>query len=125
MESRCEHALRRGEAPILVRYHGKYAATTVFVLGDREGWAWEETPSNNFIDDYIHEKLKKVNVSPSGLCDDADFLRRVHFDNFLNLKNFNPRAGLGGTSTKKPGAMPGFFFLFLSAPACSAGTSVP
>ncbi len=72
--------LRRGEAPILVRYHGKYAATTVFVLGDRDGWAWEETPTNNYIDGFIHEKLQKVNVSPSELCDDADFLRRVHFD---------------------------------------------
>jgi len=72
--------LRRGEAPILVRYHGKYAATTVFVLGDRTGWAWEETPTNNYIDAYVHEKLQKVNVSSSGLCDDADFLRRVHFD---------------------------------------------
>ena len=72
--------LRRGEAPILVRYHGKYAATTVFVLGDREGWAWEETSTNNYIDEHIHEKLRKVNVSTAPLCDDADFLRRVHFD---------------------------------------------
>ncbi len=73
-------ALRRGEAPILVRYHGQYAATTVFVLGDREGWEWEGDPTNNYIDELVHAKLKKVNVSTSGLCDDADFLRRVHFD---------------------------------------------
>lgn len=73
-------ALRRGEAPILVRYHGQYAATTVFVLGDRAGWAWEDTPTNNYIDELVHEKLKKVNVSQSEICDDADFLRRVHFD---------------------------------------------
>ena len=57
-----------------------YAATTVFVLGDREGWSWEAPPTNGFIDDLVHEKLQKVNVSSSGLCDDADFLRRVHFD---------------------------------------------
>ena len=73
-------ALRRGEAPILVRYHGQYAATTVFVLGDRDGWAWKETPTNNYIDEHVHAKLRKVNVSQSDLCDDADFLRRVHFD---------------------------------------------
>jgi hypothetical protein len=73
-------ALRRGEAPILVRYHGQYAATTVFVLGDRAGWEWDSPPTNNYIDEYVHEKLQKVNVTQSGLCDDADFLRRVHFD---------------------------------------------
>jgi hypothetical protein len=73
-------ALRRGEAPILVRYHGQYTATTVFVLGDREGWTWDAPPTNNFIDERIHAKLQRVRVSSAGLCDDADFLRRIHFD---------------------------------------------
>ncbi len=36
-------ALRRGEAPILVRYEGAYAATTLTVMGDRAGFAWEPT----------------------------------------------------------------------------------
>jgi hypothetical protein len=35
-------ALRRGEAPILARYEGAYAAATVTVMGDREGFAWQE-----------------------------------------------------------------------------------
>src|SRR5690606_10019060 len=32
--------LRRGEAPVLVRYEGAYAATTLTVMGDRSGFVW-------------------------------------------------------------------------------------
>ena len=33
-------ALRRGEAPILARFEGAYAATTLTVMGDRTGFVW-------------------------------------------------------------------------------------
>ncbi len=56
-------ALRRGEAPVLVRYEGAYAATTVTVMGDRTGFAWEEQPEYNYIDELVYEKLKKVKIA--------------------------------------------------------------
>ncbi len=31
-------AVRRGEAPVLARYEGAYAATTLTVMGDRSGF---------------------------------------------------------------------------------------
>lgn len=34
----------------------------------------------NFIDTAVHEKLKKLNIVPSGQCDDATYLRRVYLD---------------------------------------------
>ncbi len=34
--------LRRGEAPLLARYEGNYAATTLTVMGDRTGFAWQQ-----------------------------------------------------------------------------------
>lgn len=34
--------LRRGEAPLLARHGGNYAATTVTVMGDRNGFEWQE-----------------------------------------------------------------------------------
>ena len=40
--------LRRGEAPVLVRYEGAYSATTLTVMGDREGFAWKQPPTNNY-----------------------------------------------------------------------------
>ena len=37
-------ALRRGEAPILARFEGAYAATTLTVMGDRSGFVWKQPP---------------------------------------------------------------------------------
>lgn len=73
-------ALRRGEAPILARYEGAYAATTLTVMGDRSGFAWVQPPAFNKIDELVAEKWKQMKILPSGLCTDADFIRRVTLD---------------------------------------------
>ncbi|MFO0950326.1 MAG: DUF1549 domain-containing protein [Isosphaeraceae bacterium] len=72
--------LRRGEAPILVRYEGNYAATTLTVMGDRSGFAWAQPPANNKIDELAAAKWKRMKIQPSGLCSDDEFLRRAHLD---------------------------------------------
>ncbi len=73
-------ALRRGEAPILVRYEGAYAASTLTVMGDRSGFAWEQPPSYNRIDDLAADKWRRMKIRPSAPCDDAEFLRRASLD---------------------------------------------
>jgi len=73
-------AVRRGEAAVLARYEGAYAATTILVMGDRSGYEWQPVPENNFIDALVYEKLKRVKILPSDVCSDADFLRRVSLD---------------------------------------------
>ncbi len=73
-------ALRRGEAPILVRYEGAYAATTLTVMGDRTGFAWEQPPVYNKIDELTAAKWKRMKTGPSDLCTDEEFLRRVYLD---------------------------------------------
>lgn len=72
--------LRRGEAAVLARYEGSYAATTLTVMGDRSGFVWQDPPSNNFIDELVAAKWKRSKTLSSELCGDADFLRRVHLD---------------------------------------------
>jgi hypothetical protein len=72
--------LRRGEAPILARYEGAYAATTVTVMGDRSGFAWQEPEKWNKIDEFTAEKWKRMKILPSELCSDEDFLRRAYLD---------------------------------------------
>ncbi|MFP6901940.1 MAG: DUF1549 domain-containing protein, partial [Opitutales bacterium] len=72
--------IRRGEAPILARYEGRYAATTLTVMGDRKGFAWEEPPSNNEVDRLAAAKWKRMKIRPSMLCSEVEFLRRVHLD---------------------------------------------
>ena len=72
--------LRRGEAPLLVRFEGNYAATTVTVMGDRSGFEWIEPPKNNPIDGFVAEKLERTKTLSSPICDDYEFVRRIHLD---------------------------------------------
>ncbi|MCB1279816.1 DUF1549 domain-containing protein, partial [Prosthecobacter sp.] len=73
-------SLRRGEAPILARFEGSYAATTITVMGDRTGFAWKEPEKWNKIDELVAQKWQRMKIEPSGLCSDEDFLRRIHLD---------------------------------------------
>jgi hypothetical protein len=73
-------AVRRGETAVLARYEGNYAAATVIIMGDRSGFAWQETPEYNFIDKLVYAKLKSVKILPSGVCTDEDFVRRLYLD---------------------------------------------
>jgi hypothetical protein len=73
-------AKRRGEAALLVRYEGNYAATSITVLGDRTGYQWTPLPQFNYIDRLVDAKLKKIKALPSAICDDATYLRRVSLD---------------------------------------------
>ncbi|RUL84346.1 DUF1553 domain-containing protein [Tautonia sociabilis] len=81
-------AARRGEAPILARFEGAYAATTLTVMGDREGFAWVEPEMYNPIDRLVARKWERMKILPSGLCTDSEFIRRV----FLDLTGLPPSA---------------------------------
>ena len=72
--------LRRGEAAVLVRYEGQYAAVNVSVMGDRTGFAWAAMPEYNYVDKFINAKLQKMKILPSEECTDAEFIRRVYLD---------------------------------------------
>ena len=72
--------IRRGEAAVLARYEGAYIATTLTVMGDRSGYAWQEVPANNYVDELVYAKLKRVKSMPSELCTDGEFVRRVWLD---------------------------------------------
>jgi WD40 repeat protein len=73
-------AVRRGEAPILARYEGAYAATTLTVMGDRTGFAAAPAPAFNRIDELVDAKLARMKIVASQLCTDEEFLRRVTLD---------------------------------------------
>ncbi|MFN0129709.1 MAG: DUF1549 domain-containing protein [Verrucomicrobiales bacterium] len=72
--------LRRGEAPVLARFEGAYAATTVTVMGDRDGFAWQEPEAWTEIDRLVAAKWQRMKIQPSELCTDSEFLRRVSLD---------------------------------------------
>jgi hypothetical protein len=73
-------SLRRGEAAALVRYEGKYAATTLTVMGDRSGFTWSNPPASNRIDELVSAKLQRTKTAESPLTNDYEFVRRVYLD---------------------------------------------
>ena len=72
--------VRRGDAAVLARYSGRYAATRLVVMGDRTGFEWKQPPEFGFVDELVDAKLKALKALPSELCSDAEFLRRIHLD---------------------------------------------
>jgi hypothetical protein len=73
-------AIRRGETTVLVRYEGAYAATSIIVMGNREGFEWKPTAGYNWIDELVYEKLQAVKILPSDVCSDGEFIRRATID---------------------------------------------
>ncbi len=73
-------SVRRGEAPLLARFEGAYAATTLTVMGDRSGFVWDPPETYNPVDEFAAAKWKRMKILPSELSADGEFLRRVHLD---------------------------------------------
>ena len=73
-------ALRRGESPILARYDGAFTATTLTVMGKRDGFAWDVPETWGPIDELVAAKWRRLKIRPSNLCSDAEFIRRVYLD---------------------------------------------
>lgn len=70
----------RGETAVLARYLDKMSTTYLTFLEEVPGFAWNNPPENNFIDTAVFEKLKQLQILPSDLCTDDEFLRRVTLD---------------------------------------------
>ena len=67
-----------GDVAVMVRYQAKVA---VFRATIPLGATVTNLPlAKNFIDELVFTKLKAIGMPPSGVCDDATFLRRVTVD---------------------------------------------
>lgn len=71
---------RVGEATLLLRYQGKFAAIPVTVLNPKPGFVWKPLPQHNYVDRLVDAKLERLKIQPSPSADDATFLRRVSLD---------------------------------------------
>jgi hypothetical protein len=72
--------LRRGEAAVLVRYEGRFVTVPVTILEPSPAFSWTALPQNNYIDELIDAKLKRIKIQPSPAASDAEFLRRASLD---------------------------------------------
>ena len=73
-------ARRAGETAIMVRTLGKAIAARIAVIENPPLKDYPETPRNNFIDDLVFAKLRRLNIVPSPLSSDEEFVRRVYLD---------------------------------------------
>ena len=72
---------QRGEAFIQVRYGEFNVGAQIIVIPKDLPYQWPTNiVANNYIDDAVYTKLKKLRLTPSGICDDATFLRRAYLD---------------------------------------------
>lgn len=69
----------RGEAFLSVRLPAFITGVRVDVVPAAKG-RLEYPPPNNFIDEQVFARLRKLRMLPSDLCDDRTFVRRVFID---------------------------------------------
>lgn len=73
-------AKRAGETAIMVRTLGKAVAARIAVIETPPMKDYPEVARNNFVDELIFSKLRRLNIIPSPLSSDREFLRRVYLD---------------------------------------------
>lgn len=69
-----------GEAAVMASYLGQVDVFRAIVPQSDDSSEFPERPVLNFIDELVDAKLRRLNIHPSGLCSDAEFLRRVCLD---------------------------------------------
>jgi hypothetical protein len=70
----------RGGAFVFARFNKFTVGSEVLVLPTDDKFVWPNTPESNFVDTLVFDKLKKLHMAPSEICDDETFLRRVSLD---------------------------------------------
>lgn len=73
-------AQKRGEAFIMARFETHTVGTHFIVLPKGLAFQWQDVAANNYIDELMIDKFKKLRIQPSELCTDEEFLRRVTLD---------------------------------------------
>src|SRR5205814_6979905 len=69
-----------GEVAILCRYLEELIPVRLTYLEPKPGFKWSNPPENNYVDRHIFAKLKMLNILPSDLCTDQEFVRRAYMD---------------------------------------------
>jgi len=73
-------AKSRGEAFVMARFATFTVGSHFIVLPKGLEFSFPETKANNYVDELVYGKLKKLRVAPSELSSDEVFLRRAFLD---------------------------------------------
>src|SRR5262249_50740368 len=103
-----------GEVAILCRYLEELVPVRLMYLEPKLGFKWSNPPEANYVDKHTFAKLKMLNIQPSDLCTDQEFVRRAYLDvcgvlptpadvtKFLSSKEANKRAKLIDQLLERP-----------------------
>ncbi|MCA8989546.1 MAG: DUF1549 domain-containing protein, partial [Planctomycetaceae bacterium] len=73
-------AQQPGDSHVFARFSRFTIGAEVIVLPPSTGFVWPDPPASNYIDELVFDRLQKLRIAPSDLCDDETFLRRVTID---------------------------------------------
>ncbi|MHB1425183.1 MAG: DUF1549 and DUF1553 domain-containing protein [Gemmataceae bacterium] len=86
MDNGAVHGLHPGDTAIVISYGGYLTTARVLVPATvTEDFVYPKISEENFIDREVFAKLRKLNIVPSDLAGDAEFLRRVTLDTIGTL----------------------------------------
>ena len=92
----------RGEVTVLARFLDRMATSQITFLTERPDFKWNNPPITNEVDTRVFAKLQQLQILPSDVCSDADFLRRSTLDLTGRLPNIEEsRAFLADTAADK------------------------
>lgn len=70
----------RGDTFVFARFNRFTIGSEVIVLPQNQNYKWTNPPAQNEIDKVVYDRLQKLQLLPSDLCDDETFLRRASID---------------------------------------------
>ncbi len=70
----------RGDTFVFARFNRFTIGSEVIALAADKGYQWPNPPVHNDIDSVVYDRLQKLRLLPSELCDDETFIRRVTID---------------------------------------------
>ena len=74
-------AANRGEAFVMARFDTHTVGSDFIVLPKDVQFQWPDSIKPfNYVDEKVHDKLRKLRIIPSEICTDAEFIRRTSLD---------------------------------------------
>ena len=71
---------QHGDTFVFARFNRFTIGSEVIVLPAEANYCWTNPPANNYVDEFVYDRLQKLHLLPSELADDETFVRRVYLD---------------------------------------------